>query len=83
MSTPIALGILGAGLVLMVSAFRNESPIDVVLIALGRGPSSPAKFGAGGATLGLGKGSTPAPSSPPSGGGVVPGAGGGGGGGSW
>lgn len=53
MATPIALALLGVGLVLVVSAYRDESPIDVVLIALGRGPSTPAKLGAGGSTLGL------------------------------
>lgn len=64
MTTPLALLVLGAGLVLMVSAYRDESPIDVVLKALGRGPSTgPAKLGEGGASLGI----TPAssPSSPP------------------
>lgn len=55
MSTPIALALLGVGLVLITSAYRNESPIDVVLIALGRGPATPAKLGAGGATVKLGK----------------------------
>lgn len=53
MATPIALALLGVGLVLITSAYRDESPIDVVLIALGRGPATPAKLGAGGSTLGL------------------------------
>lgn len=34
MSTPIALLLLGAGVVLMVSAYRNENPVDVVYVAL-------------------------------------------------
>lgn len=57
MTTPLALGLLGVGLVLMVSAYRNESPIDAFLIALGRGPTDkkPAQLGAGGASLGLSK----------------------------
>lgn len=51
--TPIALALIGLGLVLVTSAYRNVSPIDVVLVALGRGPDGgPAKLGAGGATLG-------------------------------
>lgn len=51
MSTPIALALLGVGLVLITSAYRDASPIDVVLIALGRGPATPAKLGQGGATV--------------------------------
>lgn len=58
MSTPLALALLGVGLVLIVSAYRDESPIDVVLIALGRGPATPAQLGAGGSTLGLSGGAT-------------------------
>ena len=58
MATPIALALLGVGLVLITSAYRDESPIDVVLIALGRGPSTPAKLGAGGSTLGLAGGAS-------------------------
>jgi len=85
-TTPLALGLLGVGLVLMVSAYRNESPIDAFLIALGRGPSSPAQLGKGGATLGLAapstKGTPGASGFGPAGGGTG-GGGGGGGGGSW
>lgn len=66
METPIALALLGVGLVLMTSAYRDESPIDVVLIALGRGPSTPAKLGAGGATLGLAGSSSSTSTSAPS-----------------
>lgn len=52
MSTPIALALVGVGLVLAVSAYRNVSPIDVVAKALGRGPAGgPAKLGAGGSTV--------------------------------
>jgi hypothetical protein len=51
-STPIALAIVGVGLVLVVSAYRNVSPIDVVAKALGRGPAGgPAQLGSGGSTL--------------------------------
>lgn len=80
MTAPLALALLGAGLVLMVSAYRNESPIDVTLKALGR-QTSVAKLGAGGAAFGLGGGSTSSGSG--NGGGPGSGAGGGGGGGSW
>lgn len=83
MTAPIALALLGAGLVLMVSAYRNESPIDVTLKALGR-QTSVAKLGAGGAAIGLGgAGSTSSGGSTAGGSGPSPSAGGGGGGGSW
>ncbi len=52
MSTPVALALVGVGLVLVVSAYRNVSPIDVVAKALGRGPAGgPAPLGKGGTTL--------------------------------